>query len=72
MRWALVLMTVLWLAGCCTPPAVAQAGMRSVDQVRSSAGSALSRIGAPAMPALIAALEDQADEVRSKAADELG
>ena len=36
MRWALVLMTVLWLAGCCTPPAVAQAGMRSVDQVRSS------------------------------------
>jgi hypothetical protein len=36
MRSALVLMTMLWLAGCCSPPAVAQAGMRSVDQVRSS------------------------------------
>lgn len=35
-RWALIVMAMLWLAGCCAPPAAAQAGMLSVDQVRSS------------------------------------
>lgn len=35
MRCLLWLLAVLWLAGCCSPPAVAQAGVRSVDEVRA-------------------------------------
>jgi len=35
-RGVLWLAAALWLAGCCSTPAAAQAGVRSVDQVRAS------------------------------------
>jgi hypothetical protein len=35
-RGVLLLAAVLWLAGCCSTPAAAQSGVRSVDQVRAS------------------------------------
>lgn len=36
MRFLVWLLALLCLAGCCSPPAAAQAGVRSVDQVRAS------------------------------------
>jgi len=36
LRGVLLLAAALWLAGCCSTPAAAQGGARSVDQVRAS------------------------------------